>query len=96
MDLTAFCLFLPEMGVSRSFVTRMDERGQEQADEHQPVLRAGGYGPLPRSSGSLAWRRSCHNGPISSISSAVTPAVSPVIRQMLVITTLVELPTTRP
>ncbi|MDX3427306.1 hypothetical protein PV440_42585, partial [Streptomyces sp. ME02-6985-2c] len=32
-------------------MTKMDERGQEPVDEHQPVLRAGAHGPLPRSSG---------------------------------------------
>ncbi len=32
----------------RDAVTEMDERGQEPIDEHQPVLRAGAYGPLPR------------------------------------------------
>ncbi|MCX5063564.1 MULTISPECIES: hypothetical protein [unclassified Streptomyces] len=29
-------------------MTEMDEGGQEPADEHQPVLRAGAHGLLPR------------------------------------------------
>jgi hypothetical protein len=32
-------------------VTKMDERGQEAVDEHEPVLRARAHSPLPRSSG---------------------------------------------
>ncbi len=32
-------------------VTEVDEGGQESVDEHQPVLRAGTHGPLPRSTG---------------------------------------------
>ncbi|MEU8998434.1 hypothetical protein AB0C95_27020 [Streptomyces caniferus] len=29
----------------------MDERGQETVDEHQPVLRTGAHGSLPRPGG---------------------------------------------
>lgn len=32
-------------------VTKMDERGQEAVDEHEPVLRSCAHSPLPRSSG---------------------------------------------
>ncbi|WP_312007834.1 hypothetical protein [Streptomyces sp. B1866] len=32
-------------------MTEVDEGGQESVDEHQPVLRAGAHGPLPRSAG---------------------------------------------
>ncbi|MEU6987275.1 hypothetical protein ABZ946_28205 [Streptomyces sp. NPDC046324] len=32
-------------------MTKMDERGQEPVDEHQPVLRASANGPLPHASG---------------------------------------------
>ncbi|GGS56108.1 hypothetical protein GCM10010253_33170 [Streptomyces badius] len=28
-------------------VTKMDERGQQPIDKHQPVLCAGAHGPLP-------------------------------------------------
>ncbi|MEU7206772.1 hypothetical protein, partial [Streptomyces sp. NPDC045470] len=32
-------------------MTKMDERGQEPVDEHQPVFRAGTHGPFPRPGG---------------------------------------------
>ena len=45
--------------------------------------------PTPRFRGreaSLAWRRSCHNGPTSAMSSVITSADRPVIRRLLMIT----------
>ncbi|MGV9349093.1 hypothetical protein ACWDSD_30660 [Streptomyces spiralis] len=32
-------------------MTKMDERGQEPVDEHQPVLRTDAHSPLPHASG---------------------------------------------
>ncbi|MFI8917392.1 hypothetical protein ACIGW4_38145, partial [Streptomyces sp. NPDC053513] len=32
-------------------MTEMDEGGQKPVDEHQPVLRTGAHGPLPRPGG---------------------------------------------
>lgn len=45
---------------------------------------------------SLAWWRSCRNGPTSATSSAITSAVRPVIRRLPMTSARVEFPTTQP
>lgn len=45
---------------------------------------------------SLARWHSCHNGPTSATSSAITSAVRPVIRRLLMTTARVAFPTTQP
>ena len=50
------------------------------------VFRPGTHTPAPGCSVSTAWCRSCHNGPISVMSSVITSGVSPVLRCLLMIT----------
>jgi hypothetical protein len=77
-------------------VTKVDEGGQQAVDEHQAMVRTATYGPLPWSGSQAGLVSSRHNGPISATSSAITPAVRPVIRRLLMITARVGFPTTRP
>ncbi|MGX1274757.1 hypothetical protein RKD18_007951 [Streptomyces phaeoluteigriseus] len=74
-------------------VTEMDKRGQEPADEQQPVLRAGAHGPLPRSSGKpcLVTLLSQRVDPLDEFNN--TPVVRPVIRRLLMIIAGVEFTT---
>ncbi len=77
-------------------VAKVHERGQQPVDEDQAVLRTGAHRTLPCRDASPAWCRSCHNGPTSATSSAITAADTPVILRSLMIAMRVTFPTTQP
>ncbi|GAA2955436.1 hypothetical protein GCM10010478_64370 [Streptomyces erythrogriseus] len=78
----------------RNPVSEMHEGDQKPVDEDQPVLRTRADSTLPRPDASLAWCRSCHNGPRSATSSAITSADRPVILRPLMIAARDAFPTT--
>lgn len=75
-------------------VAKMDQRGQQPVDEHQPCFAPAPRAPFRGLDASLAWCRSCHNGPTSKTSSAITSADRQVIRRLLTITARDALSTT--
>lgn len=76
-------------------VAEVHEGGQEPVDEDQPVLRPAPIARFRGRDASLARCRSCHNGPSSATSSAITPADRPVILRSLMIAARDAFATTR-
>ncbi len=67
----------------------------------KPGVRSSAGPPAPTArfrglEASLAWCRSCHNGPTSATSSAITSADRPVILRSLTIAARDAFPTTQP
>lgn len=77
-------------------VTKVHERGQEPVGEDHAVIRAYANARFRDRDASLAWCRSCHNGPTSATSPAIRTADRPVILRPLMIALRIAFPSTQP